>query len=470
MFFIRILYSIILCLTFLTTISYSKDRYFVVISPGSCLSCVASSTVIEGIDKSHTIFEFVFPERFSDDLDYIIEEYKLHGYGQNHFHFSDSLFDKFYEVNVPPYFVLVRDSGASVDKILFSDTNRLESLFPRSTLNDTIVLENPVFHRTTADILSSNDGSLYIFNQLRKDRIGYVHTKTNKVQTIFLSDTIIKAIFAEVFLGDLSMYHFMSKVDIPQKNEFTAGFVAHDTLYAMSSHSFFAGVTPEGDSIVRNFPYMSMFVKGEYIRSMGFDYILPDSCSFVKHNFWIYDNKLYATVSKVLSLCIDTSNAEYFVAEFVNKGGRYKFNRFLEYELPNIYRDVGHGLVSCFFLDHYFLSNLSNQLFDLNDKSILNLNIPHTKSFPKSALKDNGEKVFINQANVVLKGGVFYSIIFDRQKKQFRHIALSLNNNKILSDTVIEHQFLFPVLDKTDPGYVWLPLDAKKVVRKKVVE
>lgn len=449
---------------------YSNERYLIPIAAGSCLSCVASATKIKEIDKHQDKFEFVFQERFSDDLEFLIKEYRLEGYNLNRFLFSDSLFDRFYEVNKPPYFVVLWGNEKSAERIFFNDSERLQSLFLSKGISDTFRFEMAVFPKTTNEVLSSNDGSLYIFDQLHKNRIGYCRPEMNIAKIIVLTDTIVRTIFEQVFSGDLSMYELMDKIDLPQKNIFTAGYVTNDTLFAMSSHSFFAGITSDGDSIVRNFPYLNLFVKGKYVHSIGFDYFLRDSCSFVKPNFGIYNGRMYACVTKIPSLCIDTTTYNYFISELSLKEGRYHFERFLKYEMPTVYKKVGFGLINSYVVGNCILTNLSNQLYSLDSFNIFSLDLPHTKDFSLSSLKDNGEEVYINQPNAVLHADRIYNLVFDRKNKQYRHLVLSIDNNKLSSDTLVETKFLFPIIDKSDPKYVWLPLDTKRLVRRKVVD
>lgn len=448
--------------------AFSKERLLIPVMPGSCLSCTFKAEQVNQLDPSSSIFYFLFPEDFSEELDYIIDIYKLNEYPKDHFLFSDSLFKKYYRAGQVD---LIRENTESktFTRVEFSKINEIKDTRDLGSHEDTINIPSSSIPKSSGQIVVSDNHVLYIFNRVRQDIIGMVDLKEKSLEYLTLTDSIIKINFLNAFSGDLTEYTQMKNVKLLGKNYFTYGQPYGDTFYATSSHTYIGGITDNGDTIARSFVAMNLFVKGKYIKSYAVDHIALDSCFFIKPNFHFYNNKLYTSLLKVEATCKSPVTQKYFLGEFELVGNRFVFTKVMSFVLPDINYDVGYRLINCIFDKQYFITALSNNLYDINSQTFSKMSIPHNVKFETRAVFEDVEGTIFNMRHFCVKGDLVYMIILDRTKKEYRLLKYNFRKSRLERNIVLPNCYISPILDIVDPEFVFFPVDDERIVRKKIL-
>ncbi len=441
----------------------STERYYIPVTPGNCINCNFQNSQIENLDPNRNIFYFVFPEDFIEDKDYIIDIYKLKSYPKEHLIFSDSLYNKYHLLGKANVVVEHLESG------LFKsfELSKIEKLpnYAFENFNDTLNFPPNTFPRSTKKIIVNNDKKFYVFNRLRKDRIGVVDLENRTSEILYLNEIIIKNNF-KINFNNLDKYNQMKDVELIGKNRFDDNQVFGDTLFSVSNHTFMDGIASNGDTIGRGFIMMNVFVKDQYLTSYPIQILLMDTCYFTSTNFHFYNDKFYFVLLKNDANCHLNDTNKYFIGEFVLRNNKIVFNKILNFQLPEINYDVGYRLIHGFFYNQYFVTELSNNLYNLENQSIVKLKIPHNVKLETKALFEVIDGTIINTDNFVIKDNCLYMIIFEKYKQEYRWLKYNILHSKLERNILVPIGHLAPILDVQNPEIIYLPLNDHQLVKK----
>lgn len=359
--------------------------------PGSCHQCndgfYKNLSILDGRKVDYS---FVMPENYSDDLDDIKKEYRLEHYTNQQFIFSSALFDKYHIYEQAFVLQFGLDSNYKIYNNANTLVNDLEQLNHVETLN----LGNYKIKKSLEGLLVQNKEQLYFLNSVQTNAFDYLDLK-NKKQALKISFTDQHLFqnyllnFKDPAIAQSKLKEVQKVTDLPKKDVFDHFEFVNDSLFASSNHTYVASLK---DSVLGGFFSINIYKDGIYLgaRSINNEK-LPAGYSVIP-TFHVYNNEMYIEVVKNQ---LETDKPNYFLAQFELNGNTYQFKKLLNFTVPQINKNVGYSFLDLKFSGRYFMTAISNILYDLETEQSLELNIPINKDFQFAHLINNCKGVDI---------------------------------------------------------------------------
>lgn len=366
--------------------------------PGSCHQCNADFYGnLRKLEAKKIEYSILLSEDYSDDLDYIKKEYNLSKFKVKTFLFSSALYETYhiYEQNYVLQFGI--DSNFKV----YDNTEAL--IKDLEILNDAerVKPEGYSFKKSTANIIVNGKDQLCVRNSVRQSAFDFIDLKNKKkplsisfTQEQLLNNYVLN--FKDPAIARNKLNEINNIKDIPNKNTFDQAIFQNDSLFMFSNHTYINSLV---DSSLGGFMILNIYKDGIYSGSRSISKEgVPDIYSFLPH-FYIYNNKLYIELVKEK---IETDKPNYFLGMFELENGVYQFRKMLSFTVPAIHNDVGYSFLELKFSGKYFMTSISNILFNLETEQMEPLNIPINKKFVFQNLINNlkGVDIVIDNINV----------------------------------------------------------------------
>lgn len=430
--------------------------------PGSCHQCSSDFYQnLQLLEKKKVEYSILLSEDYVDDLDYIKSEYKLSKYNVKDYIFSTKKFEKYrlYEQN----YVLTFDG--SDDYGVFENAEGLTDALNQLKAIEKVSLRDYSLKTSTANIFFNGSTQLCIQNSVQKDRLDLVELNGNsRSKTVAIDNELLEknylAYFKDKDLASSKLFEITQVTDVPNKDVFDMGIYHRDSLLFFSKHTYIGSLK---DSILGGFKILNIYKDGNYLTGRTIDEIGIPSGYFPTQHFHIFKEKLYI---KMVREHLRTDSPNYFIGVFELKDSSYKFSKLLSFNLPDIHNDVGYSFVELKFSDKYFMTSISNLLFNIETEQIDSLNIPVNSKVEIADLIANLRGVNIVIDNIEIKNQ-FINIVFYSKDKNANGNVIAIKYDLSLKKVVGKRTFSlentrFVKPDNTKFGYYfWTPQKGK---------
>lgn len=367
--------------------------------PGSCHQCNNGFYKnLEILNAQKVNYSFVIPDNYSDDLEELKKKYKLDGYQNQKFIFSSALFDKYhlYEQS----FVL--QFGADANYKMYNNAKGLISDLEALNKTERVDLGDYKIKKSTFDLWVNNKDQFCFKNILQTNAFDYLNLKSKK-QAFKISITdeqllnIYRLHFKDTLLAISKLNEVRAVTDIPDKDRFEDFQFVNDSLFTSSHHTYIANMV---DSILGGFSAINIYKDGSYLESRAVSKEqLPTGYNIIP-KFHIYNNNMFMLVVKDR---LESDKPNHFLAKFSLENGTYHFEKMLPFTVPAINKNVGYRYIDLSFSGRYFMTSISNILYDLETEQSLALNIPVNKEYEFAHLINSSKSVPITIKDIFVQ-------------------------------------------------------------------
>lgn len=381
--------------------SHQKEQATVLIPfmPGSCHQC--NNEFYKNLNllyAKNIDYSYVIPDNYSDDLEEIKKKYQLDGHQSQKFIFSSALFDKYHIYEQAFILQFGTDSNYKIYHNASTLIDDLESLDKMEKVN----LGNYEFKKSTFDLWVKNTEQICFKNILQTNAFDYLDLKEKHqaFKIIFTDEMLLniyKLHFRDTVLAKSKLSEVRKVTDIPDKDRFEDFQFVHDSLFTSSHHTYISNMA---DSILGGFSAVNIYKDGNYLesRAVSKEY-LPPGYNIIPR-FHMYQNNMYLLVVKDR---LETDKPNYFLAKFALESGIYQFKKMLPFTVPAINKNVGYRYLDLSFSGRYFMTSISNILYDLETEQSVDLNIPVNKEYEFAHLLNNDKNINITINDIVVQ-------------------------------------------------------------------
>ncbi|OJV54446.1 MAG: hypothetical protein BGO31_09790 [Bacteroidetes bacterium 43-16] len=376
--------------------SVQKENATVIVPflPGDCHQCNEGFYKnLKILDARKVEYSFLLPDEFSEDLNYIKKEYKLEGYKNHQFIFSSALFNKYRAFQQ----TFVLQFGSDANYRTYNNATELIRDLELIGTEEKMTFGSYNVKKTTATILVKNNEQMYFQSSVQTNAFDYLDLKNKKqaIKIVFTDEQLLNNYilnFKDSSIAKSKLNEIKSITDIPNKDKFEQFELVKDTLFVSSYHTYISNIA---DSLLGGFISINIYKGGIYAATRPINSErIPIEYSIIP-KFHVYKNRLYIEVVKNQ---LASNKPNYFLAEFELKNGAYQYKELLNFVVPSINNEVGYQYLELRFSDRFFMTSISNLLYDFETGQSIPLNIPLNETFGFADLMNN-----LKGVNIIIK-------------------------------------------------------------------